>query len=64
MTTRTEVTGLIHIALSERGLVVAHFMLSEDAAAFCSAHGYCHMPYNLNNRDGAPAPLVGSVYKA
>tara|TARA_R110000868_G_scaffold160430_2_gene390055 strand:+ start:17294 stop:17488 length:195 start_codon:yes stop_codon:yes gene_type:complete len=64
MSTRTEVTGLIYIALSDRGLVMAHFMLPEDSSAFCTAHGYCHMPFNLNNRDGAPAPLVGTVYQA
>lgn len=53
----------IHLALALNGTVVAHFMNFEDAASFCAAKGHAHVPYNLNNRDGAPAPAVGSFYK-
>ena len=55
---------LVHLALAENGLVVAHFMGATDAAKFCRDNGLCHMPYNLDNREGNPAPVVGSVYKA
>lgn len=55
---------LIPIALALDGTVVAHFMDSADAATFCSAKGLTHVPYNLKNRDGAPAPVVGSIYRA
>lgn len=55
---------LIHIALKLDGTVVAHFMNSSDAAEFCSAKGLTHVPFNLNNRESAPAPVVGSVYRA
>lgn len=53
---------LIHIALGLDGTVVAHFKDSADAAEFCDAKGLTHLPYNLKNREGAPAPLVGTVY--
>lgn len=56
--------ALIHMALALDGTVVAHFMDAADAAAFCSTKGLTHVPYNLRNRDGAPAPVVGSVYRA
>lgn len=58
---------MIHIALSPSGTVMAHFVESRDAAEYCTAHGYTHLPYNLNNlnnRDGEPAPLVGAQYRA
>ena len=53
-----------HLALDVSGFVMANFMLSEDAAAYCSAHGYCHMPFNLKNSDQEPAPLAGTIYRA
>lgn len=55
---------MIHIALSPSGTVMAHFVESRDAAEYCAAHGYTHLPYNLNNRAGEPAPLVGTQYRA
>ena len=55
---------LIHIALALDGTVVAHFMNWTDSAEFCSAKGLTNMAYNLNNRDGEPAPLVGSIDRA
>lgn len=55
---------LIHLAIALNGTVIAHFMNSEDAAAFCAEKGHMHVPYNPNNRDGAPTPAVGSRYKA
>lgn len=54
---------LIHMALALDGTVVAHFMDSADAAAFCLAKDLTHVPYNLKNREGAPAPVVGSIYR-
>lgn len=55
---------LIHLALAENGTVMAHFVESSHASAYCTAHGYLHMPYNLANRGGEPAPLVGTIYRA
>ena len=55
---------LIHMALASDGTVVAHFMDSADAAAFCTAKELPHVPYNLTNRNGVPAPVVGSIYHA
>jgi hypothetical protein len=56
---------IVHLALSPTGRVMAHFDLSSDAADYCERnYEYTHVPYNLNNRDKAPAPLVGSVYRA
>lgn len=55
---------IIHLALSPTGRVMAHFELSADAAEYCLRHDYLHLPYNLNNSDKAPAPLVGSTYRA
>lgn len=57
-------TTLIHMALADNGEVVAHFIKSEDAREFCATKNYCHVPFNLANRDNAPAPVVGSTYKA
>lgn len=51
--------ALIHLAIALNGTVIAHFMNSEDAAAFCAEKGRTHVPYNPNNRDGAPTPAVG-----
>ncbi|MDO9148334.1 MAG: hypothetical protein Q7U52_11850 [Hydrogenophaga sp.] len=56
--------NIVHLALAADGLVLAHFARSADAAAFCSAHGLTHVPYNTANREQAPAPLVGTVYHA
>ena len=55
---------LVHLALSQTGRVMAHFDLSSDAADYCLRNEYTHVPYNLANRDKAPAPLVGTVYRA
>ena len=55
---------LVHLALAETGLVIAHFMGEADAAKFCRDNSLLHMPYNLHNREGHPAPVVGSIYKA
>lgn len=55
---------LIHMALASDGTVVAHFLEAADAASFCTARGLTHVPYNLTNRDGVPAPVVGSIYRA
>lgn len=57
-------TQLIHLALAIDGLVMAHFADSQHAADYCKAHALTHVPFNLNNRDKAPAPLVGTVYHA
>lgn len=54
---------LVHLALDFDGLVLAHFADSEDAAAYCLGKERTHVPYDLRNREGAPAPLVGTVYK-
>jgi len=56
---------IIHVVLDLDGTVLAHFLRSEDAHEF-SGHGvkYTHMPFNLANRDGEPAPLVGTKYRA
>lgn len=55
---------IVHLALAADGLVLAHFARSADAAAFCSAQGLNHVPYNTANSEQAPAPLVGTVYRA
>jgi len=55
---------LIHIALALDGTVMAHFLNATDAAGFCRAKSLTHLPFNLNNREHAPAPLVGTVYRA
>lgn len=55
---------LVHLAISPAGRVMAHFDLSSDAADYCQRNEYTHVPYNLANRDKAPAPLVGTVYRA
>ena len=55
---------IVHLALSPTGRVMAHFDLSSDAAEYCSRNEYTHVPYNLNNHDKAPAPLVGDIYRA
>lgn len=55
---------MIHLALAAHGYVVASFAESDDAADFCASRGLLHVPFNLANRDGAPAPLVGTVYRA
>jgi hypothetical protein len=55
---------IVHLALAADGFVLAHFARAEDAAAFCSAQSLTHVPYNTANRDQAPAPLVGTVYRA
>lgn len=55
---------IVHLALSQTGRVMAHFDLSADAAEYCLRNDYTHVPYNPNNRDKAPAPLVGTVYRA
>jgi hypothetical protein len=54
---------LVHLALADDGLVLAHFARSEDADAYCSANYLTHVPYNMANRESAPAPLVGTVYR-
>jgi hypothetical protein len=55
---------IVHLALSPTGRVMAHFELSSDAAEYCLRNDYTHVPYNLANRDQAPAPLVGDTYRA
>ena len=55
---------IVHLALSLTGRVVAQFELSSDAADYCERNGYTHVPYNLENRDRAPAPLIGDTYRA
>lgn len=55
---------MIHIALAENGTVMAHFVESGHASAYCTANGYTHLPYNLANRGSEPAPLVGTIYRA
>ena len=55
---------IIHLALAADGKVLAHFSDGEDAAVWCMEHGACHVPYNTENRDQAPVPLVGTVYRA
>lgn len=67
MTTHTEITGLVYLAVGPRGLVLAHFMLHDDAAEYCSKIGdpeLIVLPYNLDNRDRAPAPVVGTHCRA
>ena len=54
----------IHLALASDGTVMAHFSLASHASKFCFDNDCTHVPYNLNNRDREPAPLVGAVYKA
>lgn len=54
---------IVHLALAADGLVLAHFARREDAAAYCSVQGLTHVPFNTANRESAPAPLVGSVYR-
>jgi len=56
--------NIIHLALSPNGCVMAHFDLESDAADYCLRNDYTHVPYNLNNRDKAPAPLIGDTYRA
>lgn len=55
---------MIHLALASDGIVMANFSLSSDAAEYCLRNDYAHVPYNLHNRDGVPAPLVGTIYRA
>jgi hypothetical protein len=55
---------IVHLALSPTGRVMAQFELSADAAEYCLRNDYLHLPYNLNNCDKAPAPLIGDVYRA
>lgn len=59
-----DMTPIIYLALADDGLVLAHFLRDDDARSYCSARLACLVPYNINNRDGAPAPAVGSVYRA
>jgi len=54
---------IVHLALAADGLVLAHFARAADAADFCAAQNLTHVPYNTTNRDQAPAPLVGTVYR-
>lgn len=54
---------MVHMVLDFTGLVLAHFLESEDAAAYCRGQERTHVPYNLRNSDGMPAPLVGTVYR-
>ena len=54
---------IVHLALAQNGMVLAHFVESKAAADFCRARGLCHVPYSLVNRESAPAPLVGAVYR-
>ncbi len=53
---------LVHIALAENGLVIAHFMSEADASRFCRDNGLKHLPFNLDSEQ-RPAPLVGSIHK-
>ncbi len=55
---------LVHLAISPTGKVMAHFHESADAADYCLRKDYLHLPYNLDNSDKAPAPLVGTIYRA
>jgi hypothetical protein len=55
---------IVHLALAADGLVLAHFARADDAATFCLAQSLTQVPYNTANRDLAPAPLVGTVYRA
>lgn len=54
---------LVHLALAENGLVIAHFMGAADASKFCLDNGLRHLAYNLGNPSGLYAPVVGSIYK-
>jgi len=48
---------IIYIALDLDGTVLAHFMREKDCSNFCEQGvKYTHIVYNLDNRDGAPAP--------
>ena len=53
---------MIHLVLDFSGLVLAHFLSAEDAADYARQPGRTHLPFNLSNRDHAPAPLVGTHY--
>lgn len=56
---------IIYIAIDLDGLVLAHFVRAEDCSAFCErGTKYTNMAYNLDNRERAPAPLVGTKYRA
>lgn len=56
---------IIHIALSEDGLVLAHFLNSEDCAAFCeNGAKYTHLPFNTGNAQSEAPPAVGTTYRA
>lgn len=55
---------LIHIALATDGTVLAHFLNSADASAYCRDHECTHLPFNTANRDGEAAPAVGTIYRA
>lgn len=56
---------MIHLAIGLHSKqVLAQFMIWEDAAEYCEKHGAIHVPYNLHNRDRAPAPMVGTIYEA
>lgn len=55
---------MIYIALAADGRVIAHFADFEYANAFCNSHDFTFLPYNLDNRDKAAAPLVGTIYRA
>lgn len=52
---------MTHLALNPAGLVVAHFLSSSDAAAYCSAWGCTHLPFNSRVH---AVPAVGSTYRA
>jgi hypothetical protein len=52
---------MIHLALTDSGLVLAQFITSADAAEFCRTHSACHVPFNAARH--AP-PAVGSLYRA
>ena len=52
---------MTHLALNPAGLVVAHFLSSSDAAAYCSAWGCAHVPFNSRVH---AVPAVGSTYRA
>lgn len=55
---------MIHLILRADGVVIAHFLEAADAADFAERSGQLHVPFNLNNRDGSAAPLVGTRYVA
>ena len=57
--------NFVYIALGLNSCVVAIFKTASDCTAFCkNGTLYTDMPFNLNNRDGEPAPLVGTFYRA